>query len=469
MSDPCLKAVFVFFLFVVSFRTIAACDSLTIDSILIEGREKTKTWVILQEARISKGDKIPESHMEERIEEIKTDILRTGLFARVGVTQRQIPDKPCSISILIKLDENWLLMAVPIFDISDKNLNVWWNTYDHDWSRVNYGLKIYHYNFTGRKDRLKLKYHTGFTDKHELSYEYPYISKKHNVGLWMGALYTTQREVNLMTRNNEQVFYRDEGKILQYRTEVFAQIRHRPTRIWSFVATAAWLRYNVHASVAEQNPNFLLYGETKRDFFRMAFQTIKSSLDLTVRPASGLRLGGSIQYTGSVGNNDVSILQTNQELLMAWRLSPKLRLVADLNSGFSFSSQRIPYLFSRIQGYQYDIEGYEYYVLDGNGFLNTGAGLFFQAFKLHVNLFKILGPEPRLKIHLLGDFKINAHAAYINDPWQENENTLTNTALGSITAGFDLVVNQALKLQLNYSVNHLRQTGFFIHTKSAFR
>ena len=154
---------------------------------------------------------------------------------------------------------------------------------------------------------------------------------------------------------------------------------------------------------------------------------------------------------------------------MAWRLSPRIRLVADFNSGLSFSRERIPYLFARIQGYQYDIEGYEYYVLDGSGFFNTGAGLFFQLFRLHFNLFKILGPEPRLKIQLLGDFKLNAHTAYVRDPWQERGNTLTNTTLGSITAGFDLVVNQALKLQLNYSVNHLGQTGFFIHTKSAFR
>lgn len=469
MSEPCWRTVLSWVLVLVSCRCSAACDSLTIDSILLEGREKTKTWVILQEARVSVGDKLSGEHLDERLQEIKTDILRTGLFARVSLYHRENPNKPCGISLVIKLDENWLLMASPIFDISDKNLNVWWNTYDHDWSRVNYGLKIYHYNLTGRKDPLKLKYHTGFTDKHELSYEYPYISKKHNIGLWVGGLYTTQKELNLMTRNNEQVFYRDEGKILQYRTEIFAQMRYRPDRIWSFVATGTWLRYNIHSSVAEQNPHFLLNGRTNRSFIRLGFQIIRSSLDLTVRPASGLRIGGVVQYLGSHGNTEVSMLLTSQELLMARRLSPRIRLVADFNSGLSFSRERIPYLFSRIQGYQYDIEGYEYYVLDGSAFFNTGAGLFFQLFRFHFNLFKILGPEPRLKIHILGDFKLNAHTAYVRDPWQEQGNTLTNTTLGSITAGFDLVVNQAIKLQLNYSVNHLGQTGFFIHTKSAFR
>jgi hypothetical protein len=45
--------------------------------------------------------------------------------------------------LLVDVNERWYTFPVPIFELSDRNFNEWWQNYNHDFRRVNYGLRLY--------------------------------------------------------------------------------------------------------------------------------------------------------------------------------------------------------------------------------------------------------------------------------------------------------------------------------------
>ncbi|MBK7810440.1 MAG: hypothetical protein IPO62_03010 [Saprospiraceae bacterium] len=464
-----VKAVIVIQIYGMPLASVFSCDSLMVDNIIIHGREKTKIWVMHQEARVTKGQKIAKQDLDSRIKEMQTDLIRTNLFASVECEYRIIEEQPCLLEIHFFIEESWLLMASPIFELSDKNFTVWWDLYNRSLDRVNYGIKVFHYNLTGRKDRFKLKAHSGFTNKFELSYDYPYINRRHNVGLWAGGLYSTTKELNIMTLDNQQVFYRNESQFLQSRASFFAQLKYRPTRYYTFSFMTEYHSFKIHGEVYERNPEYLSLGKTNLNYFQNRLNAKYSSVDLEVRPTEGFKLAGSVLFVNATNYKPLSLIQFTQEMLVAQSFNSRLRWVTDFNFGQTIGTERLPYLFSRALGYLYDTEGYEYYVLDGLHFFHSSTGVFYKLFSYKRNFFKILGSEPRIKINIIVDLKLNGNLAYVYNPWQDYTNTLTNTMLRSVSAGFDILLNQSLKLQLNYSLNHLGQSGFFIQSKSAFR
>ena len=70
----------------------------------------------------------------------------------------------------------------PRIDIADRNINYWWFEQNHDLSRPEYGLDMVHYNLTGHADRLNVRAIFGFSQKMELEYERPFLSKDSETG-----------------------------------------------------------------------------------------------------------------------------------------------------------------------------------------------------------------------------------------------------------------------------------------------
>ena len=64
---------------------ISSCDTLVIDTITFTGLEKTKTWVLILETRILKGETILLNNLDQKVREIETDLIRTNLFSTVDV------------------------------------------------------------------------------------------------------------------------------------------------------------------------------------------------------------------------------------------------------------------------------------------------------------------------------------------------------------------------------------------------
>lgn len=71
----------------------------------------------------------------------------------------------------------------------------------------------------------------------------------------------------------------------------------------------------------------------------------------------------------------------------------------------------------------------------------------------------MLKGEPKIKIKMDFDYLVSIAYGYVNDPYYKEENQLSNTNLGSISTGLGLVVNEAINIRIQGSINHKMEAG----------
>ena len=84
----------------------------------------------------------------------RNQVYNTNLFTEVKFDS--IPQADSSLKINIVVKERWYIFPTPQFQLVDRSFNEWIKTYNADFNRVVYGLKFAHYNFSGRRDQLRI-------------------------------------------------------------------------------------------------------------------------------------------------------------------------------------------------------------------------------------------------------------------------------------------------------------------------
>lgn len=85
-----------------------------------------------------------------------------------------------------------------------------------------------------------------------------------------------------------------------------------------------------------------------------------------------------------------------------------------------------------------------------------------------MEFFKIIKSESKLRIKLDIDLSGQLNGAYVNDPFYSKNNVLVNKFLYSSGAGLNFTLNDVIQFNVIYSINHLKETGFYFHTRKAF-
>ncbi|NDE10326.1 MAG: hypothetical protein EBZ95_07145, partial [Chitinophagia bacterium] len=127
---------------------------LQIHEIIIKGNKKTKGYIILREIQFKAGDSIGISSLSESFQLARQQVYNTALFHEVTVELSMI--SAFQINVIVTVKERWYIFPVPVLQPVDRSLNEWLVKYKGDLSRVNYGVKFEHYNFSGRKDPFHL-------------------------------------------------------------------------------------------------------------------------------------------------------------------------------------------------------------------------------------------------------------------------------------------------------------------------
>ena len=112
-----------------------------INRIFILGNRITRDKIVLRELTLRQGDVIYSLDLPGILETDKKKLINTRLFNTVEI--RPLELEKDHIDLLIDLNERWYTFPSPIFELSDRNFNEWWETYNHDFSRVDYGLRVY--------------------------------------------------------------------------------------------------------------------------------------------------------------------------------------------------------------------------------------------------------------------------------------------------------------------------------------
>ena len=273
MNIPEALTMRLFFLLFILLWTVTpvlgqAEDAVYIDDISIVGNKRTKASIIYRELLIAPGDTVQLSDLSQKLERSEELIMNTGLFNRVQISFDKWEGSTNTVALIIQVEEALYLFPVPVFELADRNFNVWWVEQGRSIQRTNVGLDFAHINFTGRQDKLKFSAKYGYTRRYSIFYEMPYINRQQTIGIYTETALLRNRELNYRTEDNKQLFYNDENQFVYQRFRTDLGLIYRP-RIRSIHRLSLGFRNNKVDEVvaADLNPDFFLDGRTQATIF----------------------------------------------------------------------------------------------------------------------------------------------------------------------------------------------------------
>jgi outer membrane protein assembly factor BamA len=440
---------------------------LTVNRIIIIGNKITRDQIILRELNLKPGDVILANRLESVLKLDRNKIYNLRLFNTVKIQLLQLSDT--NIDLLIEVSERWYTFPVPIFEISDRNFNEWWQNYNHDFKRVNYGLRLYQYNFRGRNETLRLTAQFGFTRKFQLSYRIPYIDKKQKQGLIFDFDYGEPKNLSYFTQNHKYLFL-ESRQTLKKSLGTSITYTYRKSFYVTHSLRAEFQDTHVADTIAKLNPNYFRHGSTRQRFGTISYSFNSDHRDVQAYPLHGYQFTGYLEKTG-LGFGHVNQVISNVTFAYHTEVGKNLFL-ANFSAVLLSSPNTQPYNFYTALGHQKQfIRGYEVYIIEGPKFFLNKTTLkkriFSNAWHLKsmpIDQFKYFP----LSVYLKGYLDLGYVENYPLYQETKINAQFSNRLLGGTGAGIDLVVMYDTIIRLEYTFTRERTHGFFFHLKKEF-
>jgi len=463
-----MKHFFILILFVfIATSSFSQSKFIVIDSILIEGNNRTKDYIITKELDIKEGDTIYFNKLGVTFQNNKNRVLNTGLFVDVSFNLKDLNTSNGSAKIYILVKESWYIFPKIIFDLVDRNFNVWFYENHASLKRINFGLGVEHKNLTGNNDALMLKFQTGVTKKIELEYSRPYLKKDNKIGFNFNVFYKFSKEIPYNTISNKLIYYRSKKNIFK-QLRIILGFTFRP-KIFDVHSVNLKLSKNKITDfvIDELNPNFF-WSSTIQKYFSLSYSYIRDKRQYKRYPKGGYLLGGSLEKTG------LGIFNSRNQLDLTMNFEKYFLINRNFISTYLFKvkyrifGDESPYFNNKAIGYEEDlINGYELYVIDGKdfGYVKTA-----QKIKLFSGVFDFKNLVPIKQFNYIPYeiyLSINFDLGYVNNNVNFVNNSFNNRFLYGCGVGLDMVVYNNL-INLNYSFNHIGEGGIFFDVKADF-
>lgn len=439
-----------------------------INRIIILGNKLTRNTIILRELSLKKGDIIHENDVPFVLEKDQRKLFNLRLFNTVTLTPLALGNG--IVDLLIEVDERWYTFPIPIFELSDRNFNEWWENYNHDLSRVNYGIKLYQYNVWGRNQTLTLTAQFGFQKRFQLQYRIPYINKKQKQGLIFEMDYVEAKNVADSTIDHKLDFFKFErplrntkgiGLTYTYRNNFYIQHRLK----------YEYRQTTIADTLQELNPNYLGPEKNYQQFDAVTYEFISDHRDVIVYPLKGYQLYFNFKKSGVGLHKDLN--KTESSLSFSGFLDLKKNFfLSNLSFVYTSTPDKLPYFNYGAMGYnKIFIRGYEVYVIEGpRFFLNKTTfkkRIFSRTWQVENSIIPQFNYFP-LAIYL----KAYADFGYVHN-YQAYSQNLLNTMLsdkilGGTGFGIDFVSAYDVVIRLEYTFTSQNQSGFFFHLKKEF-
>lgn len=450
---------------------IAENPHVFIDSITIEGNRKTRTVLILRELEFAPGDSLPTSTLPATLERNGLRLMNLGIFNTATINVLRWDPVTNHVTLHIKLIETWYIYPVPLFELADRNFNVWWKEFHRSLKRVNYGIDWNQLNLTGNADVLKAKTQFGYSNKYELRYNRPNVNRDQTVGLDFGISYSRSHEVAFATTGNKLQFHvnRDVWQIIQFSTG--GSLLWRPALFTTHRFSVEYRSTTVSDSIATfYNPDFFLDGIRRQRHLSLLYNVAFDYRDIRPYPLSGWLLVAELRQNGLLPGDNLHLFRAYVEYARYFPFWQKrLSLETVFRGRTSLPRSRPPYMNNQALGYGGSfVRGYEYYVADGLDFGLLKTAFHIQIFDRAFNLGKYMPLEAFRNLPLKLYISLNNDVGYANDPYYSEQNPLVNHLIWGYGFGLDMVVYYDKTARLEWSWNDRGEKGFFIRINTGF-
>ncbi len=440
-------------------------DYVYIDSISVEGNAKTRKSIILREMLFGQGDTVSLARLSALMDRSEELIMNTGLFNLAEISFKGWEGSTNKVHLLVNVEETWYLYPVPIFELADRNFNVWWVEQGRSLQRLNFGMEFAHLNFSGSRDRLKVSAKYGYTRKYAVSYNLPFINKAQTLGLGAEVAFLRNREINYATAGNKQEFFRDQDNFIYQRFQSDMALTFRPRIKTSHGLIMGYRQNRVDDIVVqEKNPDFFLDGRSFQRYFLMAYNFTYDKRDVRPYPWRGSFLNVVLEKDGLGVFEDRNALTLWTSYRRYLPFGNRWSLGLEANGKFSFIREQQPYNDNRAMGFgNLYLHGYEYYIMDGLDMLLGRSSLRFHLWEWGMDFGKVVPIRAFQKMPVRFYLSLNNDIGYANDPFTGAVNTHSNRLLWGGGIGLDIVLYYDKVIQIEYSFNDLLENGLFLH------
>lgn len=448
--------------------TSAQLDYISINRLEITGNKKTKGDLIYREMDFKLNDTLHVTSISDRFEKNEKLLMNTGLFNSVSINIKSWNENSRTIDVNVEVVESWYIFPLPIFNLADRNLNVWWSEFNGSLERVNYGMRFVYVNFTGNKDNLKLTLQGGYTRRVLLQYDRPYVNRRKTLGITGRYFFDHRREFAFETRRNKQVFYEDQDQINMRSEKAILSLHFRPRVEGFHELLVKYERNKVTDSILDIN-RFFFNGKTSQRYFEVDYVFRRERRDSRFYPLKGNFLETEIQKIGLGVFHDINKLYTSIAYAHYFPLTDRLNLEMRLKAQREWVREHHPYFGLDALGYGEDyVRGYEFYVVDGTDFLLSRNSLRIRLFDRIFDLKKKMPVKNYRLFPVTIWFTINADVGKSYNYLYNEENPLNNRWLFGKGIGLDIVLYYKYAFQVEYSINHMNEKGIFLNVKSDF-
>lgn len=459
-----------------SFQTWAASSadssrSVLIRSVVLNGNYRTRDRIILREMTLHPGDTVRLADLAGRVAWDQRNINNTNLFVTVDVSTVQVtPDDSTQLGLLdltVNLKERWYLIAYPVFDIADRNLNEWWYDRGRDLRRVIYGGRLSYRNVTGNNDVLQVAIERGFLQRTVVSYSRPYIDKAQRIGLRADLAYMTNKEIPYRTLADKWVYIKDE-QVLRERAYAGLVLTHRRGLYHYHVLDTRYTRLTIADTIAKLNPDYFLDGRTHQQYLSMSYNYRYDQRDNVSFPLRGKVITAGIGVSGILPSDNFRFLELSSSMTRYWPLGGRFYAAGSIRGRATWPTRQ-PYFNLRGLGSSSEmVRGYELYVIDGQRSVIWRNSLRYQLFNtvkqlnwLHIRQFNTI--PIAAYITAFGD------AGYVSSTVAEQyQSKLANRLLLGTGLSLDIVTYYNFVMRFSGSVNRQGKAGFFFNLAQEF-
>jgi outer membrane protein assembly factor BamA len=444
-------------------------EMLHIDSIFLEGNKKTKAWVLLRELEFKIGDSIREADLPDILDRNGKRLLNLDLFT---VVQIKVKDrKPNNhISLIIAMTETWMMLPVPVFELSDRNFNVWWKEFNANINRVNYGVDLVHNNLSGYGDKLRLNLENGYNRRLELAYRLPPLNQRQTLTLQTLLAYSSQHEVAYQSIDNIVRFNKNPEiwNLTQYAGML--KLNWRPKLLTTHQFSLEYRKNLTTDSIGKiLNPHFFLNGQTQQQHLSVAYTFVRDVRDIKPYPLHGSFTKIEFRHNGLTPNDNLFLSRISIDHFYYFPIFQPLYGEISAHARTSFPRKQPPYFNNQALGYgNIFVRGYQYYVSDGLDYALLKTSVHLQLLNLKLNLNRWMPFYAFKTFPLKAYLSANFDAGISIDPHYAMNNPLTNHWLTGYGLGLDIIAWYNKSARIEWSLNNREQSGIFLKLESGF-